>query len=230
MPTILCTKSIDVSFQKDCMQANISLLIQPMIQITTIEDSEVIEQIKHLHTQKITTLFTSVNSVKAVAKWVDRDISWDIFCISGATLESIKFYFPNCKIKASAISATWLLNAIEHLQFAPQTIHFFKGSKSLPTIPKGLQELGWAVKEYEVYKNEFISQPIQDALDGIMFYSPSGIHSFAKSNQINKALPIFAIGKTTAEAAQLMGFKQIKIAPIPNDETMINMVKSYFKN
>lgn len=75
---------------------------------------------------------------------------------------------------------------------------------------------------------------LENKIKAISFSSPSEIEYFLKIkeiNPINKSLPIFCIGKTTAKYAQNQGFENINISSKADFETMAELiVKTIYKN
>ena len=53
--------------------------------------------------------------------------------------------------------------------------------------------------EYRVYDNIETSIKINSQIDGLLFYSPSGVNSYIKNNTITHEM-CFCIGTTTADA------------------------------
>jgi len=58
-----------------------------------------------------------------------------------------------------------------------------------------------------------------------MFYSPSTVESFVRSNK--KEITAFCIGETTAKEAS-KHFKDVKIAKVPTVESVIELVNEYY--
>jgi uroporphyrinogen-III synthase len=75
---------------------------------------------------------------------------------------------------------------------------FFCGDKRLDTLPDTLTKEGVLVNELVVYKNKETATDILHHYDGILFYSPSAVHSFFGCNAVDPTTVLFAIGDTTA--------------------------------
>jgi uroporphyrinogen-III synthase len=69
--------------------------------------------------------------------------------------------------------------------------------KELPTL---LREHGIRLTELIVYKTELNPQRIEGVFDGVLFFSPSGVESFFKANDLHGATA-WCIGPTTERAA-----------------------------
>jgi uroporphyrinogen-III synthase len=95
------------------------------------------------------------------------------------------------------------------------------------TLPEALANAKIDFNEIEVYKTVLSPHKINSTLNGILFYSPSGIESYLKENNIGDAV-CFCIGTTTAEA--LKGITEnIVIANKPTVENLIIQCINYYK-
>ena len=81
------------------------------------------------------------------------------------------------------------------------------------------------VEEVEAYKTMLSSVKIDDAVSGVLFYSPSGIDSYLKENSTNKIA--FCIGETTAVAAR-KHFEKVQVAYMPDVESVLEMVNQHY--
>lgn len=105
---------------------------------------------------------------------------------------------------------------------------FFCGSLRLDTIPDVLQSQGVSLKEIKMYEVNLVPKKIGRTFDGIMFFSPSGVHSFVSENAVGDAVA-FCIGKTTAQVVKPYT-DRIVVAHPPTVEDMIMQVVFYFNN
>jgi uroporphyrinogen-III synthase len=69
---------------------------------------------------------------------------------------------------------------------------------------------------------------IKKHYQGIMFFSPNGVNSFFRVNDISPNLVLFAIGNTTAGALKAKTKNKIVIGETPSKENMIDKVIQYF--
>ena len=95
-------------------------------------------------------------------------------------------------------------------------------------LPNTLKENGIQFNEIEVYETNLTSKKITQKLDGILFFSPSGVESFLEKNKITNEI-CFCIGETTAEALENKNIKNIVIAQKPSVENVITEVVEYYK-
>jgi uroporphyrinogen-III synthase len=97
----------------------------------------------------------------------------------------------------------------------------------LDTLPTKLIANGKKLREIVVYSTENQAIKIETPIDGVLFFSPSGVESFLEKNTLED-LPCFCIGSTTAAA--LHGITQnVHIASTPTVEAALQLSIDYFK-
>jgi len=171
-------------------------------------------------------LFTSQN---AFASFLLNEESGNyndkaVFCVGSKTKEAIEK--AGYRVLASTDYAEELA-AIITTDHATESFTFFSGSMRRETLPQALANAGVAFNEIEVYKTVLSPHKINSSLNGILFYSPSGIESYLKENNIGDAV-CFCIGTTTAEA--LKGITEnVVIANKPTVENLIIQCINYYK-
>ena len=121
------------------------------------------------------------------------------------------------------------LTEIISLIYANGSYTFFSGNLRKETLPLVLKNAGIEFNEIEVYETQLKPHKIKEAIDAILFFSPSGVESYLKDNTIKKEL-CFCIGETTAEALENKHIKNIIIAEHPSVENVISEVKEYYYN
>ena len=121
------------------------------------------------------------------------------------------------------------LTEIICLIYANESYTFFSGNLRKETLPLALKNAGIEFNEIEVYETQLKPHKIKEAVDAILFFSPSGVESYLKDNPIKKEL-CFCIGETTAEALENKHIKNIIIAEFPSVENVITEVKEYYYN
>ena len=121
------------------------------------------------------------------------------------------------------------LTEIICLIYANGSYTFFSGNLRKETLPLTLKNAGIEFNEIEVYETQLKPHKIKEAVDAILFFSPSGVESYLKDNPIKKEL-CFCIGETTAEALENKHIKNIIIAEHPSVENVITEVKEYYYN
>ncbi len=145
-------------------------------------------------------IFTSQNAFKSflhnekAGEYKDHAV----FCVGSKTKEAIEKAGFN--VSAFAEYAEGLSDIIIK-EYAGESFTFFSGSMRRDTLPFALANAGISVDEIEVYETVLSPQKINAPLDGILFFSPSGVESFLKENSIGNAV-CFCIGTTTAAALE----------------------------
>ena len=171
-------------------------------------------------------IFTSKN---AVASFLSNPKSSDfktskVFCVgekTGQILESAGF-----NVEFSAPYAVELLDFIRQ-NHPNEHFTFLCGNLRLDTLPVGLKESGISFTEIEVYRTELTPVAINAKIDGILFYSPSGVTSYLRANPLDKQM-CFCIG-TTTEAALSDKTKRTVVAHRPTTESVIIRCINFYK-
>lgn len=174
-----------------------------------------------------TLIFTSQNGLQSILQHpkCEELKSKKVFCVglkTKALLEENGF-----KVEAYTGYAADLAEIIT-LVYPNENYTFFSGNLRRDTLPEALKEAGIKFNEIEVYQTLLTPQKIDSKVDGILFYSPSGVESYLKKNKISKEI-VFCIGETTAEAASQFGIKNIVIANQPTIENTIIQCINEFK-
>lgn len=168
--------------------------------------------------------FTSQYAVKATAPFLQNK-KLQVYCINGATLQTVNAALPNASIIASAPYAADLIKLVT--LHHTKKYYFFCGNKSLNTIPDFLKKNKITLKKIEVYINTAMPQKIEKNFDGVMFYSPSGVESFLSINTVPHLS--ICIGTTTANAISKSKDTKILVSNVPRIENMIELIKNYYK-
>lgn len=174
-----------------------------------------------------TLIFTSQNGVQSILQHpkCEELKSKKVVCVglkTKALLEENGF-----KVEAYTGYAADLAEIIA-LVYPNESYTFFSGNLRRDTLPEALTEAGIKFNEIEVYQTLLTPEKIDSKVDGILFYSPSGVESYLKKNKITTEVA-FCIGETTAEAASHFGIKNIIIANQPTIENTIIQCINEFK-
>jgi len=191
--TILSTKRLPLLQKELLINAGVSLVEYNAILIEFL-DFKISPRIE-------SAIFTSQNAVKA-------------FINKHSSLEEnrkLKCYCVGDKTKAlleengqKVIKKT--RNASELAQFITKNCKndsflFFCGSKRKEELPKALKNAKIDFFEVKTYKTMLKTRAFNQEWDGILFFSPSGVESFAQKNNIKNSIA-FCIGETTASEAK----------------------------
>ncbi|MFN3967328.1 uroporphyrinogen-III synthase [Flavobacterium sp.] len=172
-------------------------------------------------------IFTSQNAVESVLEneRIAEIKTRKCFCVGEKTralLEQNSF-----EVIVSSDYASELASIICN-QYFKSSFTFFCGNLRQDILPDSLTLAGVIFEEIEVYETVLTPHKAADNLNGILFFSPSGVQSFLKANVIRDEV-CFCIGGTTAKA--LIGItNKVVIANQPNIEsTLIKSIEFFNK-
>lgn len=216
---ILSTKKLRPGQRQYLLNAGFSVIDADFINVTPRE----------FNTRKINNclIFTSQNALKSFMenkKWADY-LDNKTFCVGVNTkkaLESVGFI-----VTASADYAADLAKIIIR-DYSHERFTFFSGSLRRDVLPVMLDEAGIDFNEFEVYQTILTPHKINADVDGVLFFSPSGVKSYLKKNKIGKKM-CFCIGTTTAEALENTT-ENIAVASRPTLENVIVKCIKYYKS
>src|SRR4029077_17349519 len=106
---------------------------------------------------------------------------------------------------------------------------FFCGDQRRDELPKKLQQHGFDLEEIIVYKTIETTQEINDAYNGILFFSPSAVNSFFKTNKVTAHTVFFAIGETTANTIKGYTSNKIIISNTPAKDELLKQAVEWLK-
>lgn len=225
---ILCTRPLNEIILQKAALRNISVDVIPFIETKSLEDAETVQKIQSFNHKNIRAIFTSMNAVEAVRTSIKPTVNWKIFSLGGITKELVQQYFGKASIAGTAKHSTALAKKIIDDSNTKEVV-FFCGDKHLDILPQTLKANGIFVDEFIVYKTILIPQVIEKNYDGILFFSPSAVHSFFSVNTIGQQVVLFAIGTTTASAIQTYCINKIITSEWPGKEQMIDKAIEYLE-
>ena len=151
-------------------------------------------------------------------------------------LTSIHFYCVGQKtaqtISDKGLNVIEIENSSQNLsqviveKYNSTSFSFLCGLQRREELPKSLKDNQISFSEFNLYDTTLNSHKIEDHLDAIIFYSPSGVKSYVVENTINLE-EIFCIGSTTAAEAQKHS-TNINIATEQTFESVLNYTKTHF--
>ncbi len=136
--------------------------------------------------------------------------------------KSINFELSNVNDNLIFTSQNAVESVLEHPKCGD-----LKGKNVRDVLPNTLKENQVTFNEIEVYQTSFTSHKMKSKHDGILFFSPSAVESYLKTNSIKNEV-CFCIGETTAEALENRKIKKIVIAEQPTIENVIAEVIEYY--
>jgi uroporphyrinogen-III synthase len=225
--SLLCTRPLPEHLVEKALENNLQIDVIPFIQIEPITDGQTIGKIQSYLSKKITAIFTSSNAVEALSPYLTEKPDWDIYCIGGVTKESVVRLFGEDKIKGKAKNAVQLAEKIISKQIFSEMV-FFCSDHRLDSLPGILKKNQVHLKEVNVYKTITTPKYIDKEYDGILFFSPSAVHSFFAENTINTDVILFAIGRTTTATIATYVMNTVISSEWPKQENLMDMVINHY--
>lgn len=230
---LLSTRSLEPSLIEQAKARGVDILVREAISIQPILSDDKYSEVKPwLQKTGLThVVFTSANGVDAVKQYLSWKGAahmphWKVFCIAGKTKEAVSAAFPKATILATAEYGSILADLIIQQEGVTEVV-FFCGNRRREELPSMLKEAGITVHEITVYRTEETPSPVDEDLDGVLFFSPSGVSSFFAANDLKKEAVCFAIGHTTAEAIVPYTPNKIITSATTSPEAMLAAVYHY---
>ncbi len=215
---ILSTKILSSVQKQELVKANFNV-----IEADFIHTENQPFELNEINDNLIFTSQNAVQSVLADPKWEELKTK-NVFCVGLKT--KILLSENGFNVIAYTGYAADLAEIIT-LIYANESYTFFSGNLRKETIPKALKDAKIKFNEIQVYETTLTPQKIKTPVDGILFFSPSGVESYLKDNKIKSEL-CFCIGTTTAEALDKIT-KNIIVADQPSVEDVIEDVIEEYK-
>lgn len=146
-------------------------------------------------------IFTSVNGVNAFFKnrfKPNEDFTAKnynkIYCVSEKTKRALRKHgFGTFKVLKNAETLSrFIIGNCQHEQF----LHFC-GNLAINVLDKDLPLQNISYKKITIYNTEEINPLIPEKYHAAVFFSPSGVRSFARRNSL-EGMKLFSIGETTS--------------------------------
>lgn len=171
-------------------------------------------------------IFTSQNAAQSVLLHpkCEELKSKNVFCVGIKTKALLEENGFNVIVYVDYASD---LAEIITLIYSNENYTFFSGNLRKETLPKALKEANIQFNEIQVYETTLTPHKLEIPVEGLLFFSPSGVESYLSENKIKKEV-CFCIGETTAEAL-FQVTKNIVIAENPSVEEVIFEVIEKFK-
>lgn len=227
---ILCTKQLEPLLAGKAAVQGIRMVMKPFIQVNHADTPEAASAIRQLDGESVWA-FTSHHAVESL-HFLARKHGLTLptppgaYTMDGRTAEKCRQLFPGVEIMGMANNARSL--GLHIAKKDENKVVFFCGNLRRQELPDILKNENIGLKEIQVY--ETVSTPVKvtEHFDGIMFFSPSGINSYLEQNNLPSHAVCFAIGETTANELRKITKGQIRTAPQPTQESIVNLVIAYY--
>ncbi len=225
--TILSTKKLNPPIVSQLEQDGFSVIENDFISITFALTKAVKERLTKIDNNDV-LVFTSANGIESVKNFIDRNLSFQVYCISGKTTQFVEAAFPNAKIIDIAPYGNLLAEKI--IASGVKKVVFCCGNIRRDELPSMLKSNDVEIEELVVYETIETPKLINQHFDAVLFFSPSAVNSFFTSNQLKSDVVCFSIGTTTEAAIRNYTNNTIIIADEPTQESLVNQIKKHFKN
>ncbi len=169
-------------------------------------------------------IFSSQNATKAVLNKTHNFQGAQVLCV-GKQSEKLLLE-KNIKPLKTAQNMSFLVDFIKKLNKNAHFLHFC-GNRRLPVLANKMKEWMCNFREVVVYQTELSNTKIEAAPNAILFFSPSGVESHEKQNDITDS-HCFCIGNTTATAFKQTP-KSIQVVQNASMEQVVAKAIHYFK-
>lgn len=219
---ILFTKNIDSSYISEKLGSDLRVDCIEVIKTKSLS-------VNRFDLKNHSLIFTSSNGVKSFFEnrfQPNEDFTAKnynkIYCVGEKTKREIrKNGFGTFKVLKNAETLSqFITENCAHEQF----IHFC-GNLALDVLDKKLPLQNISYKKVTVYETEALNPVIHEKYHAIVFFSPSGVRSFAKNNSLENAI-LFSIGETTSKEVRKHTKSEIFTSP---ENTLLNIL-SVIKN
>ena len=112
-------------------------------------------------------------------------------------------------------------------KYSGRSFIFYCGDRRLDTLPQRLRAAGMRLEERVVYRTHLNVKKFDTKFDAVLFFSPSGVESFAAANDLSHSAAV-CIGSTTAGAAR-EHTKRIITAAFPSVEAVLTAAANLLK-
>ena len=128
-------------------------------------------------------IFTSQNAAQSVLLHpkCQELKSKNVFCVGIKTKALLKENGFNVIVYVDYAAD---LAEIITLIYANESYTFFSGNLRKETLPKALKEAKIKFNEIHVYETSLTPKKIKDAIEAILFFSPSGVESYLMENKL----------------------------------------------
>jgi uroporphyrinogen-III synthase len=226
---LLSTRPLDTGLIEKADCNNITIETISFIKIEKMVSKEVASRIERLSQEKATVVFTSINALQIAVELLPVNppmAHWNIYSLGGATLNQVKKYWPEQQLPFAGKNATELAERI--INDGLNEIVFFCGNQRREELPSLLAKQGVKVEELVLYRTIETPAKVGNKYNGILFFSPSAVHSYFSQNRANKDTIFFALGNTTGNAIRRFTTNSIIVSDFPGKEQLVDKAIKFF--
>ena len=222
---IVSTRKIEADLKQMASEKNIIISDFDFLNYEYIQSQDIINL---LSDNTAPLIFSSQHAVKAILQLLTKNNlqlkSKSCYTIEGVTENlALKNGFT---ILGSAKDSNLLANKI--IEQKRDRLIFCCGNIRLNNLKDILIKNKIELLELEVYKKTLTPHKLHNNFDGIMFFSPSQIDSFLKTNSLSIDTPSFCIGNTTANYLKSKNHLNFIISKNQSVKSVIETAIIYF--
>lgn len=210
---ILSTKKFTPSQSELLLATGIAMAHYDVLKIVTLSVNLEKTPLEHV-------IITSSSAITALLTQQDKVQQLYVVGVKTAVaLTKLGFTVKETKDNAAQLAAVLVK------KYAAQSFTYLCGVHRRDELPQALLSTQINFTEVKVYDSIAVKKSFDCIFDAVMFYSPRGVHAFAKANPQNLHLAI-CIGETTAVAARIYT-QNVKVARKTTVEnTIVTAVKA----
>lgn len=223
---ILFTKNIDPSVISKKLGPDFSVDCIEVIKTTSIK-------VQAFDLKNYSLIFTSVNGVlsffenkfKPNEDFTAKNFN-KIYCVGEKTKRELRKYgFGTFKVLKNAETLSrFIIGKCQHEQF----LHFC-GNLAIDVLDNELPLQNIKYKKVTVYTTEETQPLVPEKYHAIVFFSPSGVRSFAKQNSLADK-KLFSIGETTSKELRNYTDKEIFTSEGNSLACLLELIRTIYKN
>lgn len=164
-------------------------------------------------------IFTSQNGAEAFLKRKIPPQSNPVYCVGNKAKQALEN--AGWHVQYTASSAQNLADYFEEISVRGAFLHF-TGNLSLNILKDFFADKEIPYQKIEVYRTGLLFPKIHGNYDAAVFFSPSGVRSFAKFNPF--AAKNFAIGATTAGEIKKFTDQPVVFSAENTTEDLLNLI------
>lgn len=220
MPSLLFTKYYPEQILKEKFDHSFHIESLDFIHTLWVDISTIQPQIPSQSHQYIVT------SLRAARRITQLDLEGEFYCVGK---QAAQFLTEQGKtVVFFAHSAAEFLDKIAKISIDKGSFVYFCSDIRKDELPLGVRNLGYPLKEVVVYQIVNKQVNVENEFDAYVFFSPSGIKSFAQQYTIPKKAVIFALGETTGKEVRRLLDCKYMLPPRPDFEALTQTIKAYF--
>jgi uroporphyrinogen-III synthase len=168
-------------------------------------------------------VFTSKYAVQAVCDFTKQLSHLPVWAIKGST--SAQLESAGLRVEGVAKDAYHLAQLI--IQSGVQSVLHCTTHNRRVELKNALELSGVNYKYLEVYNKMANPKKIEN-YEGLVFFSPSQVDSFLALNELYAEIPVFCIGKTTANHLKALHYKNVIVAEESSEQNLLQTLLNFY--